>query len=461
MPNADPAGTTRRWSKVSLATALAARSWVPGGPSPFVSHRRASLTECRNSSPAPHLTGDGMPTRLELDRILRGCADDSFDDGLLIETELVPVAGVGATVKPAVYEGGRYQRDRRWASPEDAVPQDVIVIDNVPSQANRLEEQLRRERERCGLPELVLDLSSMDWMPAHLPRRLSSYQWPHRNADAYLRDSETDEGQFHKTELGSEILGATPWAAGPLVAWFPQSLLFGFWQSHLGKKRQQTKHARSWVSEIVGWQPAAHETKALGLKGDPLNLNIDEKIDADDDDVLSGWGTGTKKETGRDPALSKIGHGQVPFMDEQRSDRPLAPAGVSFRKITQRTSLSFAQLRRVSLGKASPQADAATRALVAALGLHAHAMAFGRGFALRSGAELRPDRVSVTWLSADGDVSVALDDAQHTRELVTAAKAAARDASVPLDGWDREPLVLRANESLRNAVASTWPDLDE
>ncbi len=84
-----------------------------------------------------------MPELLELDRILRSCADDSFDDGLLLESELEPVAGIRAPVKPAAYGGGRYQRDRRWASPDDAVPQDVIVIDNVPSQANGHDEYLR------------------------------------------------------------------------------------------------------------------------------------------------------------------------------------------------------------------------------------------------------------------------------------------------------------------------------
>ena len=84
-----------------------------------------------------------MTELLELDRILRGCADDSFDDGLLLESELEPVAGAGAPVKPAVYEGGRYQRDRRWASPDDAVPQDVIVIDNAQSQADGYDGHLR------------------------------------------------------------------------------------------------------------------------------------------------------------------------------------------------------------------------------------------------------------------------------------------------------------------------------
>ena len=41
-----------------------------------------------------------MTDLLDLDRLLRGCADDSFDDGLLIEAELQPTAGSGASVKP-------------------------------------------------------------------------------------------------------------------------------------------------------------------------------------------------------------------------------------------------------------------------------------------------------------------------------------------------------------------------
>ena len=58
--------------------------------------------------------------------------------------------------------------------PADEAPTSVIVIDNVPSQANRLEEALRRHRESIKIPELVLDLSDVGNLPAHLPRRLSS-----------------------------------------------------------------------------------------------------------------------------------------------------------------------------------------------------------------------------------------------------------------------------------------------
>ena len=106
-----------------------------------------------------------MSHRIDLAALLAGCADDSFADGIRIDSQLEPLSGSGGLVKPAVYEGGTYQRDRRWASPADGEPTQVIVIDNVPSQANRLEEALRRSRDSTLIPEFVLDLSE----PAESP----------------------------------------------------------------------------------------------------------------------------------------------------------------------------------------------------------------------------------------------------------------------------------------------------
>ena len=205
-----------------------------------------------------------MKVTIDLERLLSACADDAFDDGIRIDAELQPLSGPGGPVKPAVYEGGIYQSDRRWASPTDVEPTPVIVIDNVPAQANRLEDALWRNRESISIPEFVLDFSEMRYLPAHLPRSLSSLKFPHRNADAYLRDAKLGELAFVKTELGQAIFGATAQECGPLMSWFPQALLYGFWQSHLGRKRHNTKHARAWVSEIIGWQPASSETKVWG-----------------------------------------------------------------------------------------------------------------------------------------------------------------------------------------------------
>lgn len=390
---------------------------------------------------------------MRVDWLFKACADDSFDDGLRIDTDLEPLAGPGGPVKPAVYEGGRYQKDRRWASPSDDEPTPVIVIDNVPSQANRLEEALRRNRHNVEVPELVLDLSALDNLPVHLPRRISSLQFPHRNADAYLRDAQHEGIDFVKTDLGRSVFRATAEACGPLMAWFPQALLWGFWQSHLGKKNHNTKHARAWVSEIIGWNPASADTRVMGLKGDPLNLNTDEKLTSNPDH-RERWEIGkTKVEGGRSDKLSEIGHGQVPFMGSEAT-----AAAVSFARVTQRATVSFAQLRRVSLGTENAEGDAAARALLVALGLFAHALAFGRGFALRSGAELRPIKSVATWLGHDGDQELSLGGADEAETLLRDAWRQAESHGVPLDGWFQPAQTLTPKENLRKAILATWPD---
>lgn len=410
-----------------------------------------------------------MVRKLDLAALLHACADTSFDDGIRIDGELEPLAGDGGPVKPAIYAGGTYQDDQRWANPTDAGPTDVIVIDNVPSQANRLEEALRKHRAATAIPELVLDLSALAHLPAHLPRQLSSLQFPHRNGDAYLRDATLKENDkdkdFITTEVGQSIFAATADRCGPLVAWFPQALLYGFWQSHLGKKRANTKHARAWVSEIIGWQPALPASKeprkTIGVKGDPLNLSINEAVSSEPNDrtkwdvVAGSTKSGSTKKNG---TLAEVGHGHALFPSDTDKNPALAP--VSFSRITQRATLSFAQLRRLSLGKSGANdADTAMRALLVAMGLHAHQLAFGRGFALRSGADLRPRKTVLTWLGESGDEECEFGDAQATGALLESARSHAKSVGVPLDGWGQSSTVLLPKENLKKAIASTWPEL--
>ena len=410
----------------------------------------------RNCMTADHRT-------IAVDALMDALADTGVDAGLRIDTELSPIGGAGSPVKPAIYEGGRYQHDRRWANREDESPADVIVIDNVPSQANRLEAVIADQARQLGVPEMVLDLTGeeYDHLPSHLPRSLSSWRWPHRHADAYLIDSLIDGKQAHEHELGNAILSATPDAADVLMSWFPQSLLFGFWQSHLGKKRTQTKHARSWVSEIVGWNPALatdkdtgkpRVEKTLGIKGDAYNVASDIKIEHDEKDRLAGLKVveGVPK---KDEKPSKLGYGQVPFSSQEATT-----AGVSFRRISQMSIVSFAQLRRVRFSGNDSERDAAARSLLVALGLHAHSSVFGRGFHLRSGADLRPARSSVTWLGENSDREIELGD---TAALFAEAKAVARDHGVPLAGWGRDPVWITPNRPMQSIILKTWPDLDQ
>ena len=89
--------------------------------------------------------------------------------------------------------------------------------------------------------------------------------------------------------------------------------------------------------------------------------------------------------------VSGIGHGQVPFMGDQAT-----AAAVSFARVTQRVTASFAQLRRVSLGPGQQAADAAARALLVALGLHAHVLAWNEELA-RTGQSRRAPQGRGLW----------------------------------------------------------------
>lgn len=390
--------------------------------------------------------------RIEVDRLIRACADDSRKAGVTVHTILEPIAGPAAPVKPAVYAGGLYQEDERWWGDPPARTR-VIVIDNTPSQANRLEAALEGLRASLGLPDIVLDLSGIETLPSHLPRQLSGFHFPHRHADAYLRDATLDGRSFLATTVGKAILGATADEPMALFQWFPQALLFGYWQSHLGKKRPQAKLARSWVSEIAGYEPARQGdwTRVLGLKGDPLNLSVDEQVKFEKEDLLSGWEiveqsqkTGGRKQG---ESLSEIGHGQVPV--------GAALAGVSFRSIEQRATVSFAGLRRIRCRDG--EASAAGRALLVALGLVAHVAVFGRAFSLRSGCDLRPIHSRWRWLGTEGEEELEPPSLEEATALFHACRQRAEALGLTEGGgWDREPLVVKPNPSLTRAITATW-----
>lgn len=383
--------------------------------------------------------------KLQAEKLIEACGEEAHEAGISIRTVLEPLGGDGAPVKPATYEGGRFQAGRRWwGKDDDRREVDILVIDNEPSQANRLEAALQRMRDELGLPEIVLDLSSAPSLPPHLPKQISSFRFPHRNADAYLRDAARDGKRFIDDEIGRSIFDATADRSEALLQWFPQALLFGFWQSHLGKKRSQAKLARAWTSEIIGIEPAAQDVRRLGLKGDPLNLSVVESVEFNDADLVRDQWTFSSK----GKKLADLGHGQVPVGGDEAG-----LAGVSFRVILQQATISFAALRRIRTEKGLAEA----RALLAALGLVAHVAAFGRSFSLRSGAELQPSEVEWIWLGDNGDNELEVLDLEGAKALFRECVDRAEAAGLPVgSGWS-EPLRVEPAKNLLDAIEKSWP----
>ncbi|MGH9102697.1 MAG: type I-G CRISPR-associated RAMP protein Csb1/Cas7g [Acidimicrobiales bacterium] len=385
-----------------------------------------------------------MATTLTAEMLVAAGQDDSAEAGVTIQTDLEPLGGDGTPVKPATYEGGQFQHGRRWfGEGDDRRVVDILVIDNEPSQANRLEAALEAEEDTLGLPDIVLDLSSAGNLPPHLPRTISMFRFPHRNADAYLRDAVLAGEPFGRSQPGTAIFEATAPSADALLAWCPQAPLFGFWQSHLGKKGSQAKKARSWTSEIIGIEPADDDVRRLGLKGDPLNLSITEGVAIDEKDP-EAWRVADKGKR-----LATIGHGQVPVGGDSA-----ALAGVSFRQILQQSTVSFASLRTVRTTSGSAEA----RAVLAALGLVGHVAAFGRAFSLRSGADLRPRSASWRWLGAQEDGELEVPDLDEMRALFHECVGRAEAAGVPVGTkWKEHRLTVTPSASLLDVINKSWP----
>ncbi|MCB1029398.1 MAG: type I-U CRISPR-associated protein Cas7, partial [Microthrixaceae bacterium] len=406
----------------------------------------------------PQSPKKGTNMDIDLEKLVAELGDDGRDAGLSVVADLEPLGGPGATVKPAVYAGGLYQQDVRWPEGNNGVvpdaPVKVLVVDNVPSEANRQETALRQLQGRLGLPVLVLDLGAAGELPPHLPPQLTSFDWPHRHADAYLRDSvlrSTGE-PFDRSEIGLALMAATQTRPNALLEWMPQSLVYGFWQSHKGKKRTQAKFARAVEVEILGWQPATVETKQLGLKGDPLNLSVESALGYDPND-LDGWEVLDTKRGGSKKAqesLAEIGHGQVPV-----SENDAAPAGVSFRRIEQRGTISFARLRNIVAE--TPEQSAAARTLLACLGLVGIEAAFGSGFTLRSGADLVPASRSWSWRGTGTTDAVDALNLDGALRLWDEAVAHAESVGLPVGSkWASAPLMLDPNPQLTQVIRESY-----
>ena len=163
-----------------------------------------------------------------------------------------PAGGSGSKVFPPTYppQNGAppYVIEPRVV---DGQERRAVQLDSTPSQANRAEEALLRAHRagRVRVPLLQIEHTGA------APVVLTSLEFPHRYADAYLRDSVLDGVKFDQSTLGKALLAATNADASVLYAQDPGSLVYGAWNSH--RKGRQQKFPRVYASEVVRLGPAA------------------------------------------------------------------------------------------------------------------------------------------------------------------------------------------------------------
>ena len=241
--------------------------------------------------------------------------------------------GLGQTARnrsvPYVIEVRSVDGASRW----------TVLLDSTPSQANRAEEALLNASRRGKASVPLLEVRHEGDMPV----TLTSLEFPHRYADAYLRDTLLDGIPFDRSELGRSMLAATLQDARALLAHDPGSLVFGAWNSH--RKGRQQKFPRVYCSEVIGWDPVVGARNAGRM--DPRNLQGGQKPRKEGVD----WEFTAVSTKAKGEKLSEIGHGNI-APNEQHG-------GVSISSAQRTATLSLAGLDRIGFGPVDESAAVA------------------------------------------------------------------------------------------------------
>ena len=324
-----------------------------------------------------------------------------------------PVGGHGSKVFPPTYptrDGKQpYVVEHRVV---DGQERRDVLLDSAASQANRAEEALLRAH-RAGVVRVpLLELRHR----GDVEVVLTSLEFPHRYADAYLRDSVLDGVPFDRSPLGEGMLAASLTDASALLRHDPGSLVFGAWNSH--RKGRQQKFPRLFASEVVGWDPVEGARNAGRM--DPLNLVGAARPGKDGD-----WEYQPAAEKVRGERLSEIGHGNIAPNPQH--------GGVSITSATRIATVSLAGLDRIGFGAAPAEAAIAARVVLAAYALLADRLAFsGPSLWLRSGCELVLEEEAVEWVNRGGTTEAFTLSTETAVQLFGVAARRADDAGLGL-----------------------------
>lgn len=298
-------------------------------------------------------------------------------------TRLQPAGGTGASVFPPTFlvgkEVGQYAIEARRVG--DARIEKAVLLDSVPSQANRIEEALQRaiDEERIALPLLVVTLP-----PA---QRVTSLEAPHRIADAIFRDSELDNVPFRDSAKGQSFVSANVKNATALFQLCPTALIFGTWDSTGASGGLGNKFARALVSEVIGYHAETFKKTAsrmdpLGIKGIDLHISKTDKAVYD----VPATAGAEPPEGFKKGKPSEINHGNVaPSLDV---------GGVTIAWAEQTSVLSLPALRRLRFpvgGKIDPEKENTARTVLAALSLVGLTLTREQGYDFRSRCQLIPE----------------------------------------------------------------------
>lgn len=371
------------------------------------------------------------------DVLIAATSEEREHTAIVVSAVYQPVGGPGRTVMPPTYpvDGNERVPDAKYLKAKrlvDGQQRDTVVIDQEPSQANRIEEALRDAYDQG---RLLLPLFEMRISTELGDIRLTSLDFPHRYADAYLRDSLVDGVRFDESPVGKRLRAATVADVRPLYEREPASLIFGAWDSH--RKGRWPKFARLYASSMYGLDPVSFAR--MGGRMDPQNLkgSVDDVTKAEAD-----WQFIAEGEKKKGTKLSEIGHGNI---------RPNpVHGGVTVSEIRRVASISLAGLERLRFGAAPAQTGNLARAALAALALAGDRLTFGGPSVwLRSGCDLAKAQESIGLERPSGELDELALTTAEALDVFTELQDRASAAGIAMD---KDTISVQPMPALKDAI---------
>jgi CRISPR-associated protein Csb1 len=279
------------------------------------------------------------------EQILQATGASRRHIALTIRAQYQPAGGDGRTVMPPTYPTSDRDPNRAYLIGERLVDRErrpAVVLDQEPSQANRVEQALLIARDEG---RLTLPIFEMTVETRYGKIRLTSLDFPHRYADAYLRDSLIGGVPFDASQAGQRLREATAGDVRPLYEREPLSLVLGAWDSH--RKGRWPRFPRLYSSSMFGLDPVTWLRR--GGRMCPVNLtgSVDDTGAAKDG---KPWKWEAARDKGRKHAgskLSEIGHGNI-------APNPVH-GGVTISGIDRTATISLSGLDRLRFGDGTPR----------------------------------------------------------------------------------------------------------
>lgn len=357
-----------------------------------------------------------------------------------------PAGGTGTKVLPTLFAERRYAFESRLI---DGATRSCVLLDTVPSQANRMEACIDSARSAMafGLPGVAVRFPTNDPDLRHLDT-ITDLNAPHRIADAIIRDSVYEGTRFLDSEYGATLRTASISNATGMFGLSPTSLVFGYWYSFSPIKGRDYRFERSISGEIVGIDAVAGVKTRSRI--DPLNLRRMKAYSATG--TLLDWTTEPKAPDGTklNPLknLSAIGHGNI------------APAvldkagGVTIAYADHRILVSPPVLRRLRFpddgGHEDTERNTAARTVLAALALVGASGMLTGGLDLRTRTLLIPEQID-TWTAILSDGHQEEVTITHTDMIAILDQAVERALELDLP-WSDRPVELTPSDGLIGAI---------